>query len=175
MAVAGHASETRLGLTDHEIAVPLSDTEIAVLRNPTYSAVELGYEPLHPDAMLSPRVAPQMIGLGLLEAIPAADILAFSDPEDTDGDGIAGRPNSVCFVKFNQPMLGHFGLKAAANRVRHHRLVRKDAFQFQLKFVEGWRHFGVQHDVLVSIGPCKVTAVNPALKHPLQPMRCWLA
>ena len=75
--------------------------------------------PLHPDAMLSPRVAPQMIGLGLLEAIPAADILASADPEDTDGDGISGRPNIVWSVEYDRPMLGRFGLKAGAPTVRH--------------------------------------------------------
>ncbi len=37
--------------------------ETASLRRPTYTAADLGYGPLHPDAMLSPRVAPQMIGL----------------------------------------------------------------------------------------------------------------
>ena len=36
-----------------------------------------------------------MIGLGLLEAVPEADILALADPDDADGDGISGRPNLV--------------------------------------------------------------------------------
>ena len=31
-----------------------------------YSVVDLKYGPLHPKAMLSPRVTPQMIGLGLV-------------------------------------------------------------------------------------------------------------
>ena len=77
-----------------------------------YTAADLGYGPLHPDAMLSPRVAPQMIGLGLLEAVPAADILALADPEDANGDGISGRANVVWSAEFNQPLLGRFGLKA---------------------------------------------------------------
>ena len=68
--------------------------------------------------MLSPRVAPQMIGLGLLEAIPAADILAKADPDDADGDGISGRPNIVWSVEYDQPMLGRFGLKAGSPTVR---------------------------------------------------------
>ena len=45
--------------------------------------------------MLSPRVAPAMIGLGLLEAIAEDDILANADPDDEDGDGISGKPNRV--------------------------------------------------------------------------------
>ena len=90
----------------------LSGGDVARLRKPTYTAANLAYGPLHPEAMLSPRVAPQMIGLGLLEAIPAADILALADPEDADGDGISGRANVVWSKEFDQPMLGRFGLKA---------------------------------------------------------------
>jgi CxxC motif-containing protein (DUF1111 family) len=59
-----------------------------------------------------------MIGLGLLEAIPAADILAQTDPDDLDGDGISGRANMVWSVQFDRPMLGRFGLKAGMPTVR---------------------------------------------------------
>ena len=111
-AVQGHASEYRLDITYNEEIVTLADGLQVSLRHPTYAAADLGYGPLHPDAMLSPRVAPQMIGLGLLEAIPAADILAGADPDDLDGDGISGRPNIVWSVEYDQPMLGRFGLKA---------------------------------------------------------------
>ncbi len=111
-AVQGHASEYTLGIAYEDEIVTLADGTDVSLRHPTYDAANLGYGPLHPDAMLSPRVAPQMIGLGLLEAIPAADILARADPDDLDGDGISGRPNIVWSVEFDQPMLGRFGLKA---------------------------------------------------------------
>ncbi|WP_420861350.1 di-heme oxidoredictase family protein [Algirhabdus cladophorae] len=111
-AVQGHASEYALGVTYEEEIVTLADGTQASLRHPTYTAENLGYGPLAEGAMLSPRVAPQMIGLGLLEAIPAADILTNADPEDLDNDGISGRPNIVWSVEFDQPMLGRFGLKA---------------------------------------------------------------
>ncbi|KMW59778.1 putative thiol oxidoreductase [Candidatus Rhodobacter oscarellae] len=117
-SLAGHPAEYRLQIDYEEIEVPLSGGEAAYLRQPTYTAADLGYGPLHPDAMLSPRVAPQMIGLGLLEAIPAADILALADPEDADGDGVSGRPNVVWSVEYDQPMLGRFGLKAGNPTVR---------------------------------------------------------
>ena len=45
--------------------------------------------------MISPRVAPQVIGSGLLEAVPEATIRGAADPDDADGDGISGRPNTV--------------------------------------------------------------------------------
>lgn len=118
-SLPGHGAEYSLEISYEERSVTLSDGETASLRVPTYVAGNLGYGPLHPDAMLSPRVAPQMIGLGLLEAIPAADILAHADPEDSDGDGISGRPNIVWSVEFDQPMLGRFGLKAGAPTIRH--------------------------------------------------------
>ncbi|MEZ5714918.1 MAG: di-heme oxidoredictase family protein [Paracoccaceae bacterium] len=117
-ALPGIEAEYRLRIDYDEIEVALSDGETAWLRRPTYTAADLGYGPLHPQAMLSPRVAPQMIGLGLLEAIPAADILAHADPDDADGDGISGRPNIVMSREFGQPMLGRFGLKAGAPTVK---------------------------------------------------------
>ena len=68
--------------------------------------------------MISPRVAPQMIGLGLIEAIPTAEILAHADPDDANGDGISGRPNIVVSDRFGAPMLGRFGLKAGEPSLR---------------------------------------------------------
>ena len=117
-SLAGHPAEYSLQIEYEEIEVPLAGGEVAHLRKPTYSAANLGYGPLHPEATLSPRVAPQMIGLGLLEAIPAADILALADPDDADGDGVSGRANVVWSVEFDQPMLGRFGHKAGAPTVR---------------------------------------------------------
>ncbi len=117
-SVQGHAAEYRLGITYTEEEVALSDGETASLRHPSYTAENLGYGPLHPDAMLSPRIANQMIGLGLLEAVPAADILAATDPDDADGDGISGRANIVWSAEFDQPMLGRFGHKAGNPTIR---------------------------------------------------------
>ncbi|MFT5342141.1 MAG: CxxC motif-containing protein (DUF1111 family) [Paracoccaceae bacterium] len=116
--IAGHGAEYRMQIDYEEIEVELSDGQVTHLRAPTYTAADLGYGPLHPEAMLSPRIAPQMIGLGLIEAIRAGDILASADPDDVDGDGISGRPNIVWSVEFEQPMLGRFGLKAGAPTVR---------------------------------------------------------
>lgn len=118
-ALAGHEAEYTLQIDYEEFEIKLSDGEVASLRRPTYTAANLGYGPLHPEAMLSPRIAPQMIGLGLLEAIPAEDILANADPDDTDGDGISGRANIVWSAEFDQPMLGRFGLKAGSPTVKH--------------------------------------------------------
>lgn len=95
LAVAGIRPEGRMAIDYQEIPVELAGGEVAHLRQPTYSVVDLGYGPMSPDVMLSPRVAQPMIGLGLLEAIAEDDILAHADPDDRDGDGISGRPNQV--------------------------------------------------------------------------------
>ena len=117
-SIQGHPAEYKLSVHYEEQVIALSEGEMASLRHPTYQATNLGYGPMHPEAMFSPRVAPQMIGLGLLEAVPAADILALADPTDSDGDGISGRANIVWSVEYDQPMLGRFGLKAGSPSVR---------------------------------------------------------
>ena len=82
------------------------------LRQPTYSFADLAFGPMHAEVQVSPRIAPAIIGMGLLEAIPEAAILALADPEDTDDDGISGRPNYVWDVRKEDTVLGRFGWKA---------------------------------------------------------------
>ncbi len=111
-SIAGVPAEGRIDVTWTDRPVTLGDGTVMRLRAPTYTIQNPGYGPLHPDLQISPRIAPQMIGLGLLEAIPEADILALADPDDIDGDGISGRPNRVWSLEYGQWMLGRFGLKA---------------------------------------------------------------
>lgn len=112
LSLAGFAAEGKLGVSWTEIPVTLADGEVVNLRAPDYAIDNPAYGPPHDGLMMSPRVAPQMIGLGLLEAVPVDDILALADPEDTDGDGISGRPQIVWSQEFDQAMLGRFGHKA---------------------------------------------------------------
>jgi CxxC motif-containing protein (DUF1111 family) len=65
------------------------------------------------DIVLSPRVAPAMMGVGLLEAVPAEVITAGADPDDADGDGISGRAHVVTDPDTGEDVLGRFGWKAA--------------------------------------------------------------
>jgi CxxC motif-containing protein (DUF1111 family) len=118
LAAPGHAAEGRMKITWAEVPVTLADGTVVSLRAPDYTFADPAYGAPSADLMLSPRVAPQMIGLGLLEAIPAADILALADPDDANGDGISGRPQIVPSVEFGVPMLGRFGLKGGAPTVK---------------------------------------------------------
>src|SRR3954470_19575467 len=76
---------------------------------PSYDLRDLAYGDLSADVMLSPRTAPQMIGLGLLSAIDEADLLANADPDDANQDGISGRPNRVWDVGNQVVAVGRFG------------------------------------------------------------------
>lgn len=112
LGVPGHLAEGKIHIVYEEQPVRLGDGEIVSLRKPTYSIAHLGYGPLHRDVMMSVRVAPPMIGLGLLEAINEKDILASADPDDSNEDGISGRPNKVWSKENKRVMLGRFGWKA---------------------------------------------------------------
>ncbi len=114
VAVAGIAPEGRLRVTYEEVPFELADGERVSLRRPSYAIEDLAYGALAPDLMTSPRVASPMIGLGLLEAVDEADLLAAEDPEDSDGDGISGRANRVWSRLEQRVALGRFGWKAAA-------------------------------------------------------------
>lgn len=116
-SVQGVPPEGQMRVTYEDIRVELADGTVVKLRKPTYDILDPAYGPLHPDTMLSPRVAPQMIGLGLLEMIEERDILAAADPADSDGDGISGRPNRVWSVDHGTVMLGRFGWKAGVATV----------------------------------------------------------
>jgi CxxC motif-containing protein (DUF1111 family) len=110
--VVGQAAEGRLAVTYIERPVTLDDGTIVMLRQPSYSIDELGQGALQDDARLSARVAPQLIGLGLLDAIDDDAIRANADPEDSDGDGISGRVNRVWSPALQRETLGRFGHKA---------------------------------------------------------------
>lgn len=117
-AAPGLRPEGRMVITWTETPVTLADGTVVSLRAPAYSVADLAQGPLAPGTMLSPRVAPQMIGLGLLEAIPAAEIFARADENDADGDGISGRANIVWSPEYDRPMLGRFGHKAGSATIR---------------------------------------------------------
>ena len=114
VAVPGLAAEGKIRITRTERVVAFEDGTKVVLEEPRYAIVDSRYGPLDPQFMMSPRIAPPMIGLGLLEAIAAPDILAGADPDDTDGDGITGRARWVWSPEHGRMMLGRFGWKAGA-------------------------------------------------------------
>jgi CxxC motif-containing protein (DUF1111 family) len=84
-----------------------------------------GFEPeqIPAGATFSKFTPPANTGLGFLDAVPDATILALADPTDADGDGISGRPNLIVphiysalrpnSIAVNGKYIGRFGKKAA--------------------------------------------------------------
>lgn len=112
MSNPGVAPEGKVRVSYSTQQITLNDGQQVELRQPKLEISQLGYGPLHPDTLLSARIAPPMIGLGLLEAIPEAAILANADSDDRNGDGISGRANQVWDRDQQRSVLGRFGWKA---------------------------------------------------------------
>ncbi|MCK7597745.1 discoidin domain-containing protein [Microbulbifer sp. CAU 1566] len=64
---------------------------------------------------ISPRMPQSITGLGLLEAVPESEILAWKDPDDANGDGISGRANVVDSPSAGERQIGRFGWKATSS------------------------------------------------------------
>ena len=63
---------------------------------------------LNPEAnIIETRQTPSLLGLGLVDRLPEAALLANADPEDADGDGISGRALMI------NGRIGRFGHKAS--------------------------------------------------------------
>lgn len=104
-------AEGRAAVSWQEIPGQYGDGTPYSLRQPSIAFVDLAYGALE-GVQTSLRVAPAMIGLGLLEAVPEARLRALADPEDADGDGISGRVNEVWDMTLGETVLGRFGWKA---------------------------------------------------------------
>jgi len=89
------------------------------LQQPHYGFKNLGYGPMAANVMLSPRVAPQLMGIGLIEAIPEAEVLANAKTQATLPGPIKGLAARVWDAPSQQMMLGRFGWKAGAATIAH--------------------------------------------------------
>jgi CxxC motif-containing protein (DUF1111 family) len=70
-------------------------------------------------ARFSARIAPQLVGMGLLDAVPESVILQWSDEDESNSDGISGRAAEVVDPFTGDNRLGRFGYKGATSSVRH--------------------------------------------------------
>ena len=110
----GGRTEGRLKVSYLPKIQTLSEGDSISLYAPIYEITNLGYGPMHPDTMVSPRLAPPMIGLGLLENISSRDIQDLADPEDSNNDGISGRIRWVKNRQTDSLEIGRFGWKAGS-------------------------------------------------------------
>lgn len=116
-ALQGHRSEGRLEVSYHQVRVVLSDGEVVGLRRPFYRAADLGYGPMRQDATVSPRVAPPLVGLGLIEMVPEAQMLEREGGAGAGG-AIRGTASRVWSKKHGKVVLGRFGWRAEVPTLR---------------------------------------------------------
>ncbi|WBX72536.1 thiol oxidoreductase [Tenacibaculum pacificus] len=107
----GVSYEAKVSVTFKTIKGTFTDGESYELKEPIYTISDEQFGSLQ-NALTSPRVGQQVIGLGLVDAISNNDILANADEFDADNDGISGKANYVWDVVKNQTVLGRFGWKA---------------------------------------------------------------
>lgn len=112
MAVPGVTPEGKVRVEYTPVPVRFKDGTEVELRKPVLQFTQLGYGPMHPDTRFSARVAPPMIGLGLLEAIPEEAILANAAAQAKENNGIKGRVNRVWDDELQKTVAGRFGWKA---------------------------------------------------------------
>lgn len=121
--IRGVKAEGKIAITHTPISGQFADGTTYTLYKPHYRITDLGYGPMHPDVMIGPRIAPQVIGMGLLEAIPAEDIEAnvaaqqlLNDPLNKT---IKGKANYVWDVVAQKKLIGRIGWKANVASVAH--------------------------------------------------------
>lgn len=118
-AIDGVSAEGTVRIDVRELNGTFADGEAYALLEPTYVFESLGYGPFAPNTEISPRVAPAVIGSGLLEQVPEAQVLEWVDAEDSDGNGISGRANHVLDLVTQKKALGRFGWKANQPDIAH--------------------------------------------------------
>ena len=117
-AILGQTVKGGFTISYEDVVETFDDGTKVILKKPTYNITDLGYGNIAAGVKISPRLANQIIGLGLLEALDESTILNLADPNDLDGDGISGRPNYVYDVASNKTVMGRFGWKANQPNVR---------------------------------------------------------
>lgn len=88
------------------------DNTQITLKKPIFTVSDLNYGALDDNTNINPRRALSLTGLGLIEQIPAEQIIQRQDKDDINKDGISGKINSVWSPSLQQFTLGRYGWKA---------------------------------------------------------------
>ncbi|GAB2175857.1 di-heme oxidoredictase family protein [Dongia sp. agr-C8] len=106
-SVAGIGAEASADVSFETHNVTLADNTTVELRKPVPKLDRLAYGALSAETVISPRLATAIHGIGLLEQIPDAAILA-------NAQSGGGKPNYVTDPITGERELGRFGWKASA-------------------------------------------------------------
>lgn len=115
--IQGVPAEARIAVQWADKPVTFADGHVETLRAPTFNLTKPGYGAFDDELMVSPRVALPMIGLGLLEQIPDADIKKQAANNSKNGNDIKGKFNWVMDPQTGKVVLGRFGWKAGQTKL----------------------------------------------------------
>ena len=115
-AILGQVIKGKYSISYQTISETLADGTIVELQKPTYQINNLGYGNLSGGILISPRIANQIIGLGLLEAVSETTILGFAAANNSNH--VSGKANYVYDIESNSQKLGRFGWKANQPTIR---------------------------------------------------------
>ena len=111
-AVIGNSPEAQVNWVFEMHNEVLADGEVITLQKPIFS-INNPYTALPGNVLISPRIAPPVFGLGLLDAVSENTILSYADENDGDKDGVSGKANYVWDELNNKTSIGRFGWKAS--------------------------------------------------------------
>jgi len=118
-AVQGVKPEGRVVIRHTPVQGRFADGTRYTLMKPAYRIADLAYGPLAKDVLIGPRIAPQLQGVGLIEAIPEAEILKNAADQAAAPGPAKGQVNRV-FDDFAQAgRIGRFGWKANVATLAH--------------------------------------------------------
>jgi CxxC motif-containing protein (DUF1111 family) len=118
-AVQGVKPEAQVQIKQRQLHGRFADGTAYTLRQPVYRFTELAYGSLAKGTMTSPRIAPQIAGVGLIDAIAESDILRNAAEQSALPGAIKGRPNRVWDAVAGQQRIGRFGWKANVATLAH--------------------------------------------------------
>jgi CxxC motif-containing protein (DUF1111 family) len=118
-AIEGVQPEGQVHIHHRPIQGRFADGTPYVLQQPHYRLQGLAYGSMRRDVMLSPRTAPQLMGIGLLELIPEAAIRANQQAQAAQAGPIKGQINWVWDAPTQRMVLGRFGWKANTGSIAH--------------------------------------------------------
>ena len=94
------------------ISEAYNDGTTYTLQKPKYTIVANPLFGTLNGVLTSPRVANQIVGMGLMDATSDEEILSREDINDLDNDGISGKANYVWDIENKKTSLGKFGWKS---------------------------------------------------------------
>ena len=117
-AQPGITPEVKVGVEFEFSEVTLADGTKVSLRRPEVNIQHWAYGKPGGNVLFSIRVAPPVIGLGLLEAISDAQLEQFVQEQAATEDAVSGKLNQVFHVASQSYRYGRFGWKAEQPTVK---------------------------------------------------------